>query len=85
MYTDIEPTNNERFLVRPEVTTVDISSGCERSEPYERATFNTLVKEGKLTIKPCFVITRIYDTKTVSFFDIERKNYINKVHASLFK
>ncbi|XP_053400582.1 uncharacterized protein LOC123557220 [Mercenaria mercenaria] len=45
---DIETSTNLRVYVALEVANVDIATACNRAEPYETATFNTLVKEGAL-------------------------------------
>lgn len=44
--TTVNPTNFERIYVKPEAEVVDLDAACDRPEPYEAATFNTLIKEG---------------------------------------
>ena len=43
----VESTTLERIYVRPELEVVELAAGCNRAEPYEVSTFNTLIKEGK--------------------------------------
>ena len=38
--------------MKPEAEVVDLDAACDRPEPYEAATFNTLIKEGNANQAP---------------------------------
>ena len=43
-------TNNDNVFGRVDAVTVDLTSGCNKAEPYETGSFITLVKDGMILL-----------------------------------